>query len=38
LIRPGSFVEIDAQQNKIQSGKWENEFRRPIYFVELRDT
>jgi hypothetical protein len=38
LIRPGSFVEIDAQQNKIQSGRWENEFRRPIYFVELRDT
>jgi transcriptional regulator with XRE-family HTH domain len=37
LIRPGSFVEIDARQNKIRSGKWENEFRRPIYFVELRD-
>lgn len=38
LIRPGWFVEIDAKQNKILSGKWENEFRRPIYFVELRDT
>jgi transcriptional regulator with XRE-family HTH domain len=37
LIRPGSFVEIDALQNRVQSGRWENEFRRPIYFVELRD-
>src|SRR5206468_46088 len=36
LIRPGSFVEIDSQQNKIKSGKWD-EFRRPIYFVELSD-
>ena len=37
LIRPGSFVEIDDRQNKIQRGIWPNEFERPIYFVELHD-
>jgi hypothetical protein len=37
LIRPGSFVEIDARQNKVRAGSWQNEFDRPIYFVELRN-
>ena len=37
LIRPGSFVEIDARQNKVKTGNWLSEFDRPIYFVELRD-
>jgi hypothetical protein len=37
LIRPGSFVEIDARQNKVKAGSWQNEFDRPIYFVELRN-
>jgi transcriptional regulator with XRE-family HTH domain len=37
LIRPGSFVEIDARQNKVRTGNWQNEFDRPIYFVELRN-
>lgn len=37
LIRPGSLVEIDASQRKISSEKWNTEFDRPIYFVELRD-
>jgi hypothetical protein len=37
LIRPGSFVEIDARQNKVKAGNWQNEFDRPIYFVELRN-
>jgi hypothetical protein len=37
LIRPGSFVEIDARQNKLKPGSWKNEFDRPIYFVELRN-
>jgi transcriptional regulator with XRE-family HTH domain len=36
LIRPGSFVQIDVRQRKIASN-WQNEFDRPIYFVELRD-
>ena len=37
LIRPGSFVEIDGRQNKVKLGNWQNEFDRPIYFVELRN-
>jgi hypothetical protein len=37
LIRPGSFVEIDARQNKVRAGNWQSEFDRPIYFVELRN-
>ena len=37
LIRPGSLVEIDANQRKISTEKWKTEFDRPVYFVELRD-
>jgi transcriptional regulator with XRE-family HTH domain len=37
LIRPGSFVEIDPAQRKIERGHWSSAFERPIYFVELRD-
>jgi transcriptional regulator with XRE-family HTH domain len=37
LIRPGSLVEIDANQRKISTEKWKTEFDRPIYFVELRN-
>jgi len=37
LIRPGSFVQIDAEQKKIEWANWSNEFDRPIYFIELRD-
>jgi hypothetical protein len=36
LIRPGSFVEIDSRQSKVTAGCWQDEFDRPIYFVELR--
>jgi hypothetical protein len=36
FIRPGSFVEIDEHQDKVKPGNWQNEFDRPIYFVELR--
>lgn len=38
LIRPGSFVEIDANQRKINHTNWSTVFDRPIYFVELRDS
>ena len=38
LIRPGSFVEIDASQKRIDRIAWSNEFDRPIFFVELRDS
>jgi hypothetical protein len=37
LIRPGSLVQIDARQRKISADKWNTEFDRPIYFVELRN-
>jgi transcriptional regulator with XRE-family HTH domain len=37
-IRPGSFVQIDSKQRRITRGHWQNEFDRPIYFVELRDS
>lgn len=36
LIRPGSLVQIDADQRKISAERWKTEFDRPIYFVELR--
>jgi hypothetical protein len=38
LIRPGSFVQIDTDQKRIVRKNWSNEFDRPIYFVELRDS
>jgi len=38
LIRPGSFVEIDAGQKRVDRIVWSNEFDRPIFFVELRDS
>lgn len=38
LIRPGSFVQIDASQTKVDQGGWLGEIDRPIYFVELRES
>ena len=37
LIRPGTFVEIDPSQRRIQNTRWGSVFERPIYFVELHD-
>ena len=37
LLRPGSFVQIDDRQKKIERALWRTEFDRPIYFVEFRD-
>lgn len=37
MLRPGSFVQIDSQQTKVEPDGWHDEFERPIYFVELRD-
>lgn len=37
LLRPGSFVQIDAGIKKVLPTKWQTEYDRPIYFVELRD-
>lgn len=38
FIRPGSFVQIDGRQTRIKPKGWRNEYDRPIYFVDLRDT
>jgi transcriptional regulator with XRE-family HTH domain len=37
LIPPGSFVEIDSSQRRIESARWGSLYDRPIYFTELRD-
>ncbi|MGB8889254.1 MAG: hypothetical protein WCC87_21180 [Candidatus Korobacteraceae bacterium] len=37
LIRPGSLVQIDARQTKINKSVWASEHDRPVYFTELRD-
>lgn len=37
MIRPGTFIEIDPLQRRIESGRWGSTFARPIYFIELRD-
>ncbi|HSK64512.1 MAG TPA: helix-turn-helix transcriptional regulator [Pyrinomonadaceae bacterium] len=38
LIRPGSLLQIDTSENRLHSASWHNEFDRPIYFVELRES
>jgi hypothetical protein len=35
-VRPGSFVQIDPRQKKIQV-EWHGDYDRPIFFLELRD-
>ena len=37
IIRPGAFVQIDPQQNRVTKDMWPSEYDRPVYFVELRD-
>src|ERR1700691_5259826 len=37
MLRPGSFVQIDSQQTKVEPDGWHDGFEPPIYFVELRD-
>lgn len=37
MIRPGSVVEIDTSQRNPDSIPWDNDFERPIFFIELRD-
>ena len=38
LLRPGSVVQVDSRQRSIKTGGWRNEYERPIYFVETRDS
>lgn len=37
ILRPGSFVQIDAHGARSPMSDWRTEFDRPIYFLELRD-
>ncbi len=37
LLRPGCLVLIDPAQHEIRSSGWENEYDRPIYFVDVRN-
>lgn len=37
ILRPGSIVLIDEQQNKLVTGEWRSDYDRPIYFLEMRD-
>jgi transcriptional regulator with XRE-family HTH domain len=37
LLQPGSLLVIDDAQRKISNSGWDNEFDRPIYFVEHRN-
>src|ERR1019366_8123680 len=36
LLRPGSLVLVDPMRRLVQNSGWENEFERPIYFVDIR--
>ena len=36
LIRPGSLVLVDPQRGEVRNSGWNNEFDRPIYFVDAR--
>jgi transcriptional regulator with XRE-family HTH domain len=38
ILRPGSFVQIDGRQDKVQPSESRTEFDRPIYFIELRNS
>jgi len=37
LIRPGSLVLVDPKLQQVQNFGWNNEYERPVYFVELRE-
>lgn len=41
LLPPGTFLQIDAKQSRVQRGPWKNvesnpQFARPIYFLDIR--
>ncbi len=38
LLRPGSLVLVDPALQQVRNSGWRNEFERPIYFVELRES
>jgi transcriptional regulator with XRE-family HTH domain len=36
MIRPSALLKIDTRQNRLTSIPWNNEYDRPIFFIELR--
>ncbi|HET9743035.1 MAG TPA: helix-turn-helix transcriptional regulator [Terriglobales bacterium] len=38
MILPGSFVQVDPRWTEIETGPWNSDFERPIYFLETRDS
>jgi hypothetical protein len=36
LLRPGTLVLVDPNQQKVRNSGWNNEYERPIYFIEIR--
>jgi hypothetical protein len=38
LIPPGSLVQIDNRDTKIQISGWKTDLERPIYFLQLRES
>ncbi len=37
ILRPGTLVMVDDRRRRVIQKDWENQYERPIYFVELRD-
>jgi len=37
LIRPGSLVLVDPGQTEVRNSGWNNEFERPVYFLDTRN-
>ncbi len=37
LLRPGSLVLLDPALQQVRNSGWNNEYERPIYFVDVRD-
>ena len=37
LLPPGSLVQIDNRDTKIQTSGWKTDLERPIYFLQLRE-
>lgn len=37
LLRPGSLVLVDPALQQVRNSGWNNEYERPIYFLDVRD-
>ena len=37
LLRPGSIVLVDPLLQQVRNSGWNNEYERPVYFVDVRD-